>query len=60
MVMVNEPDQNAMEAADKSKIKGIEEVPTTVDPPQIGAVKEVSGASKGKPRTIVVERVTRR
>ena len=51
-----------MEAPDTSKIKGTKEVPTVVDSPQVGGVRVVLGAGKGKPQNvgIVVGRATRR
>ena len=51
MVVVDEADRHAMEAAEKSRIGGIIKMLTTVpDPPQAGAVKAVTEAGKRRPQ----------
>ena len=53
MVLVDELDQHAMEAADKSKNEGIIIMPTTVsDPPEAGGVKAAPGTNKQRLRQI--------
>ena len=51
MVLAVEVDRHAMVATDKSRIKGIIDMPTTVlDPPRVGGVKAVPETSKQRPQ----------
>ena len=52
VVVVDTVDQYTMVAADKRKTRGTEEVPTTVDPPQVGGVTVVPEANRKKPPTV--------
>ena len=60
--MMDAADRHAMEATNKSRTTGTEEVLMVVDPPRVGGVKVVPGADKKKlPTTsIVVKRATQR
>ena len=51
MVVVDEAEQHAMEAADRSRTRGIIEMSTTVpDPPRVGGVKAMPETGKESPR----------
>ena len=60
--MEEETGRHAIEAANRSRLRGIIEMPTTVDPPQAGGFRVAPDAGKMKPLIagIVARRVTRR